>query len=341
MLLLQIALKTTICAIAILGCTWVASALDDASIKSPIELSNASLDFGIVDPHETPEKTITISNRGSSPVKLLGARITCECTQTDLKPSTIRPGESISFNVTLNLVDYPSDRVRSRIDLTVDDESVPIPTVEVSADIRPELVIEPPIVDFGNVRSGQPATETMKISRDTHARYRIVSVENTSGVMAVLESSGDKDTQQFVRVTLLPNKDARRYNGSITLLTNIHRKPAISVPVRARFVGIECVISPPVIVFRELPPGAFVGSISVLGQSGLRIASVESDSQYLTTEVSADKKLGKHALKIALTPDTPSGEFSARLTLTLRENGLIETRYAVVTGSVDRKLLSW
>ena len=112
--------------------------------------------------------------------------------------------------------------------------------------------------------------------------------------------------------------------------------PTITVPARARFVGIECSITPQVLVFDETAPGSSVGLVRIVGDPEMKVIKVESDSGYVTCAIAASEDPGEYNIEVALAPEAPIGDLTSRLTITLTDGVLTETSMIIATGRVLR-----
>lgn len=76
--------------------------VDEASLENaPVTITPVRFDFGLMKPGSATERTVQLRNVGTEPVEVLGSKKTCSCTQVDLKPTVLQPGEEIPVTATM------------------------------------------------------------------------------------------------------------------------------------------------------------------------------------------------------------------------------------------------
>lgn len=127
-----------------------------------LELDVLSLDFGAVERGASLARTLHIANRGTAPLE---GRVTSQVDWLAVQPQILRcpPGQSCTLNVTGDTVRLPGGDTYAEAALAVETNAgreVLSASVEVLA---AELVIEPSLLDFGDVLAEEQEELTLTI----------------------------------------------------------------------------------------------------------------------------------------------------------------------------------
>lgn len=69
---------------------------------APITIDPPFIHFGDVPPNTSHTQQVTLTNTGSSPVRVTDARPTCPCTKVERRASSINPGRSITLEIEMD-----------------------------------------------------------------------------------------------------------------------------------------------------------------------------------------------------------------------------------------------
>ena len=149
-------------------------AMDGTGVSSPvIDLSPSSLDFGNIDLSSSGVLTLTVSNTGSA--DLVVSNITSDDGQfvPDLTSFTV----TASNNQVVNITFTPTDPGTQTGTLTITHNGASSPsTVAMTADAT--VVVSATTVDFGQVRVGTSATQTLQLDNPSGTLVNITSVSS-------------------------------------------------------------------------------------------------------------------------------------------------------------------
>ncbi len=76
--------------------------MDDEAAQSPLRIEPTELVMGDLLPNTPVEKTVRLTNTGSSPIKILKALADCGCTTPTWPEEPIAPGESVETTITMD-----------------------------------------------------------------------------------------------------------------------------------------------------------------------------------------------------------------------------------------------
>jgi hypothetical protein len=134
--------------------------------KGPlVVLDERRREVGEVDVQPRPY-TFTITNGGDQPLQLEVVKKSCSCTEVQLPPAPIAPGQR--GDVTLRWAPTPnqSGPVAVSADLATNDPQTPLLQLEVKAQANPLIRIAPEsraFVDFDQLQPGKPSERQVKV----------------------------------------------------------------------------------------------------------------------------------------------------------------------------------
>ncbi|MDP6890379.1 MAG: DUF1573 domain-containing protein [Phycisphaerales bacterium] len=82
----------------------------DAERSVQVELDPPAYEFGFLRPEEVRTRTVQLTNRDTTPVRLKGTWRGCSCTTLDVRPMTLQPGDSIAVPATLTAGMTPTSK---------------------------------------------------------------------------------------------------------------------------------------------------------------------------------------------------------------------------------------
>jgi hypothetical protein len=125
---------------------------------SPIVLTPETVDLGVVAPGSTNPGRFILVNRGSKPVKMLGAIPNCKCTAiTPVEGKVIEPGGTFELSASLAAPRVPGDK-EAVVFLTF--EGAPPLQAKIKGEVRLPVLATPPYVDA--LREVVSGTATLK-----------------------------------------------------------------------------------------------------------------------------------------------------------------------------------
>jgi hypothetical protein len=127
----------------------------------------------------------------------------------------------------------------------------------------------------------------------------------------------DMDKARTINVKILPTASVGRHSGVIKIHTNLEKKPRLDVRVKANVVGsikVEPQRRDVGTVFRGQSKEA-VFEISLREAAAVRIDSVETSVEHLSTELSESASGSEYELKVRVRPDAPVGRLRETVTL--------------------------
>jgi len=310
-------------------------------VGPPLALSEERLDFGDIDPKEDQEKTVTLDNTGDKAIAIEMVRSSCPCVKPEMAVQSIQPGQTAELRVKLALDNYPSDKVKGYVFVKTNLPEPPLFQIPIEGKILPEYTVEPEKLDFGPVKRGKPTTRTLMVTQTGPEELVLENVETSTGLTATFKERPRQPEQPEqpkayeVAVTLTPDAQAQRVQASLVLVTSIARIPKWKVPVRAKITGIDCTITPKVVVF-DAAPGAKdpVAHIDIENALPFDIRDIACTNAAIQAALVEPGPRSHHRIALKLAPETAPGSILGKVTFTVVERGLSETRQVAVCGSI-------
>jgi len=260
-------------------------------------------DFGTVTPGERLRHGFAVRNRGNAALTIASIRTSCGCAGATINRNVIRPGEAASLSVWFDAPRF-SGPVKHRIVIVSNDPHAGVEELFIKAHIVPGIVVEPPVVNFGLVRSDSlPITQAVRILVRNEVKkpllerpIRVAGADHILVAMSTLEQDGG----YLLSVTLVPGAPIGPICGKVRLPFG---KEEVAVSVIGRISGD---------VYAE--PSALFWGIVLLGTCQKREVTIVSQDREMVAVEATVTGLVKPMLRIRV--DEVDGA-SARLTAIL------------------------
>ena len=280
-----------------------------------ISFEETEYDFGKLSARETVKHTFRFRNEGDAALLIHEIKTTCGCTGTLLSKDEILPGEEGEIEVTFK--PGPSGGQKKRaIYVHSNDPQHPKIAIYITANIVVPVEVRPRSLNWPIDRK-TPSTRTVKLLYQPNLKIEIVDL--------TLSSPAFKATSRATNEGGAPSYEINiRYDGALpvgnfkdqlNIVTDNSEYPQLQVAIRGKVMGAVR-LSPDVITLGvidgdQLP--SRVIRIYAQGEDNFEIASVESTSPLLSTELIRDEESNGYKLKVALTEMPPQGEFFEKL----------------------------
>lgn len=224
---------------------WLSLARSGFAEQSPVLKKNpdgeiyfakVTQDFGTLKRGERVSAEFNFENVGKGDLVIQGAHASCGCTAVEAERGRVYgPGEKGVIKLVLDSANFAGPLVKLVTVLT-NDKVLPARTLTVKAQIIEEIVATPPIVDFGVVQVGHPATRRVIVSpKGDKKQVKVSSLEFNSDVLqgkfepvasgwAVEVGLSDTTKPGYLKETLYVHNDSEGL-------------PALPILVRAEVLG--------------------------------------------------------------------------------------------------------
>jgi len=135
-------------------------------------------------------------------------------------------------------------------------------------------------------------------------------------------------------VTLSPDAPIGKLRSKLTILTNIERIPKHLVRVKADVVGLECTVTPRLLVFGPDLPGVELGPVSLECSEPVEVVQFDTEIPGITCDPPLSGARTSHVLTLRLAADAAPGDKVGTLHIVLRQGEYSETHELRVFGTV-------
>jgi hypothetical protein len=150
------------------------AAAEPASIGPNIKFAALVHDFGDITDYKKVPCTFSFTNEGDETLIISDIKTSCGCTKVQLETKEFAPGEGTTFEVVYSPsgADGPQRKSIKIISNSVDD---PVANLEIVADVKPLVEVDPSQVYFNNVLEGYEHVKTIAVrSRDPNMQVGAV-----------------------------------------------------------------------------------------------------------------------------------------------------------------------
>lgn len=275
-------------------------------------------DFGTVAKGSILRHSFRIANRSNREVHVTGYSAKCGCTGVTVGAQTIPPGAQTTVEAVLDTSKFSGYKA-SGLTLTIDRPAVRSIDYELSCFIQDELLIQPGVLDFGDVRRGSPADRSVLLRYlGGRADWQVVEMKHeNSALSARLQeqstSAGERRYQLVARLDAKALKNGN-FRDQITLVTNDPSRPTIPVSVAAKVVS-DVTLSPAVLNLGQLKPGETVErTVLVKGPGPFRvIEATAAQGQIGPVGEPSEASRPLHQVKVAIEAPDSAGSYHAIL----------------------------
>jgi hypothetical protein len=221
--------------------------------------SKTEHDFGRISDEGMVEARFEFKNEGTDVLRFtIPFRATCGCTagnprsesNPDVDQVEFQPGESGFIKMSFNAHGKQGDQPQ-QVTVTSNDPVHPEQVLKVKAFVRQTLAIDPPLVSFGEVMAGQPATQIVKVrgpAPDFSVTYASVTKPRFFRAKVLetreVEMHGEKLMESTIQLTFTGNAPRGSQSAMATARTTSPKHALKDIQISAEVVGDVQVLPP-------------------------------------------------------------------------------------------------
>lgn len=246
-------------------------------------------DFGSVARSAKAEHRFVITNLYKEDVHVASVRSSCGCTTPTISKPLLKTYEKGEIVAVFNTDRFLGPK-SATITVTIDQPFYAEVQLQISGDIRSDIVLEPGGIEFGNVELGAGADRTIDVHHVGRSEWKIVDVRSSNpSLTAKLEPS--RRTGGFLlQVGLKPDAPVGMIQDQIIVVTNDPAATEFAVTVEGRVLP-EITVSPAALFLGVLEPGQKVTKQVVLkGKRPFKIVDVKCNSTAFEIQPNEDPK---------------------------------------------------
>jgi hypothetical protein len=234
-------------------------------------------DYGTMDQGQEATRVFTIHNKGKGVLKLLGVSTTCGCAATVLDTNEVPPGGTARLSVAFRSGSFVGS-VEKHLIVQSDDPQQPQATLTIRAKVNPVYVIEPPVVNLGELPRGQGAVREVTV-RDAKGRpfgIPSVTVSHEDLKAELSPNDGGQHAEYRIRVTLDPKRNIGLFNFLVIPQTDRPQFPRPMILISGAVTGPVRVRPQAVFLGKVLPGQPFRPATVTVDNSGPEPVTIES-----------------------------------------------------------------
>jgi hypothetical protein len=280
--------------------------------------STTAHDFGAVARGAKTDFRFPFKNLYVEDVHVASVRSSCGCTSPEVKDRDLKTYETGYVDATFNTHAFTGYR-SATVTVTFDKPFYAEVQLQVSGNIRGDIVVQPNFVNLGTVNQGQPVERSVTVTQTTRPDWRILDVRsaNTNFEVDVVELTRQRGNVSYdLRVKLKEDAPAGYIKEQLLLVTNDPQAKTFPIELEGRVVPEISVVQ--MINFGSLEAGKKATKPLVIqGQRPFKIVDIKCDdgrfSFRLPDAASEAKKL--YTIPITFTADGDPGRVNRKIVI--------------------------
>ena len=278
-----------------------------------IELETQNFEMGVIANDRIAHAEMKIYNRGTAPLRIGKITTSCGCTTGNMRNDVILPGETGYLEIHVDPAKIPGYFVTKTLTVPSNDPTNVTLTVRVATHVEPELELEPPTFELGEIPQGVGAKGVIHARQLQEAtlEFKAVAARQESPYLtAKLEELPEKEwkvpgkREYLIHAELSPDAPAGTYNDVLYLRTNLKRQPTISLRFKAVVHGIYS-FSPTRVSLRNVELGqTYEGVLSIVSEKPLEVIGVRNLNKSLHVTHRPGKKANTYLFDVVV-PEYP------------------------------------
>jgi hypothetical protein len=238
-------------------------------------------DFGNVPFGTMLHYNFPIYNPWAIPIEITDVRVSCGCVTPSVTKRILQPRETAYLEVNMDTLRFKKPESRTvSIHVSVGPTYLSTATVQVSANARGDVVIQPPgQINFGVVAGGQSPTRTVDVEYAGVLDWRINEVIKNDAPIEVVPEEMYRQPGKVgyrLKVTLKSDASAGPMTKELLLKTNDPASPLVSVLVEAN-IQAPLMVTPSTLSLGTVRVGDTVTKkVIVRGNQAFRITGLDN-----------------------------------------------------------------
>jgi hypothetical protein len=258
----------------------------------PPRFASTYHDFGTVARGAVAEHLFWFTNTSADDVHVHSVRTTCGCTTPSVVHKTVQSGQRGAIRAVFNTRSFIGQRSATII-VVFDQPRYAEVQLQVRGFTRCDVVLQPGSVDFGSVRQGQAAEQTIGVDYAGRTDWRITAIRVPASyfhVQAQETRRGSGRVRYELRVQLAEDAPPGTIETELTLETDDRTGNRVPLAVRGQIVP-PLSVSPALLYLGNTSAGQQLKTrLVVRGSEPFRITAVECDDSRFQFEIPAQTK---------------------------------------------------
>jgi hypothetical protein len=283
-------------------------------------------DFGTIAREAKAEYKFVLKNPYLEDIHISGAQASCGCTKARVEKPLLKAYEEGAIVATINSHSFSGSQ-KGTITVTLDKPARATVRLHVEVYVEPNVVVEPGLVDFGDVEPGVPVEKTVSVRCTRGSDWRILDVKTANPHFSgtAVETNREKNRVSYELRVALDGKAAPGYiKEHLVLVTNDSKSDQIPVTVQGRVLA-PIWVSPSSLFLGVVPSGEKVSkNLVVRSRKPFSIVSVAADCDCLEfpgLDDPAAKAL--HLLSVTFTASGEAGKMAQTIRIETDVDGAV------------------
>ena len=225
-------------------------------LRPKVVVDEAEYKFGVQDMDKEGQHDFILRNEGNAALRLTVGSTTCSCVLSDLKQNEIPPGESAKVTLKWKSKGTAGEYQQNGIVLTNDPDTPRVKLV-VSGRFVSVLKANPSEVQFSSISQSEAASADVQISSQLRAPLKIKGYDFSDPSLAKffdvaftpltpgqLKEEEDAQSGFHMRIAVKSGLPLGPFRQTITVKTNIEKRPTLEVPVQGLVTGDISIVGP-------------------------------------------------------------------------------------------------
>lgn len=302
---------------------WIMSGTVYAASGS-LKFTSHIYDFGDIYQGSKVSHRFQFVNTGSGTVAVTGVHAACGCAAATIeKGREYKPGETGDIEVQFDSSDFQG-RIVKTVTVMTSEKLLPDRVLTIKANVKSEIEVLPPLVDFGNSSVDKVVAKELKIAPIGGFDLKVNGVEFNKELLGVTQETRGKEV--YLSVSLGASVPPGFFKETIIVKTNSRHLPAITIPVRGNIKG-NVEFSPSYIEFGAINPDESVKrSLTLMAVTPVNVLSTEVElivngqkvsdaSKFLKINTSGFEQNKQHIAVEIANKGAPSGAVHGKLVI--------------------------
>ena len=207
--------------------------------KPDLQFEQKTFDFGDIYKGAEVSHTFKFTNKGNEVLKVERVRTSCGCTAALISSKSIKPGENGEIESTFRSKNFRG-RITKKIYVHSNDPDEGVLQLGIKGNVIDEISLDPNSISFNMVEKGKEHKKSFHIKQLGKNQLKILDIKPSLGFLSAKVGSVDKvfdmkkgeQLDYEVEVTLASDAPPGRFNGILTIKTNLDKQPDIKYFVR-------------------------------------------------------------------------------------------------------------
>lgn len=306
--------------------------LGQEAVTGSLRFDMLSHDFGDIYRGQIVTHRFIFTNAGEGPLIIQGVHAACGCTAVEMeKGKKYQPGETGHIEVKLDTTHFVGTMVKT-ITVLSNEKVLPDRILTIKAQVKTDIMADPPMVDFGDIVSRVGAEKSIKISPIAPFNLKISRIEFNEDLLTARLS--DQQTHFLLTVGVKKDLAPRFLRETLVIKTNSKHLGDMPIPIRGTIKGpIE--FAPQYLEFGAIEPtGVVKRSLSLKGLSEFTVTGTKIEMIVNGQKIEGSDKL---LMISTLSHEKERKLISVTLKNSLGIAGSVHGKLYILTSDKDQK----